>query len=214
MSSGFSGFLRFSELSRIRMSDIVWHDNYMQVKINQSKTDIYRRENYVIIGKTVMSFALFIGLRDIFSQYVEVQVQSSLCLPQLFFIKINKYLATNTFKSLSYTRAREILLSVILEIGLDSSKYALHSSRSGGATTVVNNKVPDSLLEVNGRWASETAKDGYIEVSIEQKILVSMNVGLLFTVLSCNLPSLSCDLVTHNPTLCFFFLFIFHHKPR
>ena len=49
---GFSGFLGFSELSCIRMSDIVWHDNYRKVNIPQNKTDIYRRRHSMIIGKT------------------------------------------------------------------------------------------------------------------------------------------------------------------
>ena len=35
---------------------------------------------------------------------------------------------------LSYTRAREILLAGLKSIGLDQSKFGLHSLRSGGAT--------------------------------------------------------------------------------
>ena len=81
-------------------------------------------------------------------------------------------------KPLSYTRVREILLSAIFEICIDSSKHALHSLKSGGTTTAANNKVAGRLLKVHGRRASETAKDGYIENSIEQKILATMNLGL------------------------------------
>ena len=50
--SDFSGFLKFNKMSRMRMSDIAWHDNYMEVNIPHYKTDINRRGNYVIIGKT------------------------------------------------------------------------------------------------------------------------------------------------------------------
>jgi hypothetical protein len=50
--------------------------------------------------------------------------------------------------------------------------------KSGGTTTAANNKVAGRLLKVHGRRASETAKDGYIENSIEQKILATMNLGL------------------------------------
>lgn len=49
---GFSGFLRFSELSNIRLCDIKWKDAYIEIKIPKSKTDIYRKGNVVIIAKT------------------------------------------------------------------------------------------------------------------------------------------------------------------
>ena len=49
---GFSGFLRFSELSGIRLSHISWHSSHIQIKIPNSKTDIYRRSNSVIIPRT------------------------------------------------------------------------------------------------------------------------------------------------------------------
>lgn len=90
----------------------------------------------------------------------------------------NVYKPCNKSKPLSYTRAREILLSSLKEIGLDSSKFCLHSLRSGGVTSASNNKVPDRLLKVHGRWVTDKAKDGYIKDSLEQKIFVSMNLGL------------------------------------
>lgn len=78
----------------------------------------------------------------------------------------------NASKPLPYTRAREILLSALSNIGFDGSQFSLHSLRRGGATTASNNNVPDRLLKENGRWASDKAKDGYIDDSIQ------MNLGL------------------------------------
>jgi hypothetical protein len=65
-------------------------------------------------------------------------------------------------------------LSAISEIGLDSYKYALHSLR------VVVRLLPQTIKSLIDllRYTDDTAKDGYIEDSIEQKILVSMNLGL------------------------------------
>ena len=71
-----------------------------------------------------------------------------------------------------------MFVSALNEIGVDSSKYCLHSLRSGGATAASNNKVPDRLLKIHGRWVSEKAKDGYIKDDIRQKISVSLNLGL------------------------------------
>ena len=90
----------------------------------------------------------------------------------------NTYKVVNKSKPLSYTRARELLLSSLDDIGLDSSNYSLHSLRSGGATAASNNKVSDTLLKKHGRWVTDRAKDGYVKDSLEQKILVSLNLGL------------------------------------
>ena len=45
---------------------------------------------------------------------------------------------------LSYTRAREIVLSAFDSIGLPKQDYGLHSLRAGGASAAANARVPDS----------------------------------------------------------------------
>ena len=176
---GFSGFLRFNELSNIRLSDLSWHDNYLEIKITKSKTDIYRRGNSIIIGKTGNELCPLFWLNKYISEAgFDNNPDNFLFTAVNYFKSIGSYKATNTLKSLSYTRCREILLSALEEVGLDSSKYALHSLRSGGASTAANNNVPDRLLKVHGRWSSDRAKDGYIKDSLQQKILVSLNLGL------------------------------------
>lgn len=67
-------------------------------------------------------------------------------------------------KSISYSRAREIFASKLSSLGLDCSKYGLHSYRSGGATTAANNGVSDRLIQKHGRWRSDVFKDRYIHV--------------------------------------------------
>ncbi|XP_065925814.1 uncharacterized protein [Magallana gigas] len=42
----YAGFFRASELCSIKSSDIKFHDEYVEIKIRSSKTDIYRRERY------------------------------------------------------------------------------------------------------------------------------------------------------------------------
>ena len=63
-------------------------------------------------------------------------------------------------------------------VGLDKSKDCLHSLRSGGVTAAANNKVPDRLLQVHGRWASDKSKDGYIEDSLYNRLFVSRNLSI------------------------------------
>lgn len=49
---GFSGFLRYSELSDIRMKDLIVFQQYVQINIKRSKTSQYRQGQNVIISKT------------------------------------------------------------------------------------------------------------------------------------------------------------------
>ncbi|CAG2214745.1 unnamed protein product [Mytilus edulis] len=53
---GFSGFLRYSELANIKMSNIEFYDSYIKICIEKSKTDLYRRGNSVIIAATAAPY--------------------------------------------------------------------------------------------------------------------------------------------------------------
>ena len=47
----FMGFLRYSKVFNLRMSDIVFHDFYMAIFIEKSKTDIYGNGNLLYLAK-------------------------------------------------------------------------------------------------------------------------------------------------------------------
>ena len=81
-------------------------------------------------------------------------------------------------RPLSYTRTREIILDALANLGLDKSKYGLHSLRSGGASTAANVGVSDRLFKKHGRWVSENAKDGYVHESLDEKLSVTQNLGI------------------------------------
>ncbi|CAG2187381.1 unnamed protein product [Mytilus edulis] len=138
-----------------------------------------QRGNSVVIAKTRNELCPVFWLRKYIALAGIIEKSDEFLFTAINFMKISgEYKATNKSKSLSYTRCREILRSALKDIGLDSSLYALHSLRSGGVSAAANNKVPDRLLKVHGRWATDRAKDGYIKDSIEQKLLVSLNLGL------------------------------------
>ena len=79
---------------------------------------------------------------------------------------------------LSYSRMRELVLEKLSMIGLDKSKYGLHSLRSGGALAAANVGVPDRWFKRHGRWRSENAKDGYVKDKLEDRLQVTRNLGL------------------------------------
>ena len=68
-----------------------------------------------------------------------------------YFKSKNVYKVINVNRSLSYTRARELLINCLTELGLDSSKFCLHSLRSGGTTAAAANNISDRLIKEHGR---------------------------------------------------------------
>ena len=60
----------------------------------------------------------------------------------------------------------------------DVKTFCVHSLRSGGASAAANNGVKDRIFKRHGRWASETAKDGYVKDDIDERLKVSLSLGL------------------------------------
>ena len=79
---------------------------------------------------------------------------------------------------LRYTRARESLVGLLSEFVPKRANISLQSFRSGGATKAANAQVLDRCWKHHGRWRSETAKDGYIEDSLDNCLLVTRSLGI------------------------------------
>ena len=62
----------------------------------------------------------------------------------------------------------------LLTIGINSVGFSTPSLRSGGATFIANNLAKSGssyrLLMLHGRWKSESAKNMYIEDSLDSKL--------------------------------------------
>ena len=71
-----------------------------------------------------------------------------------------------------YTRARELLLNSLADLGFPKSSYGLHSLRSGGASAAANAGISDRLFKRHGRWKSDRAKNGYVKDNINSLLLV------------------------------------------
>ena len=79
---------------------------------------------------------------------------------------------------MSYTNLREEFLAALSPHVTDISKYCLHSLRSGGASAAANNGVQDRMFKRHGRWVSDSAKDGYINDNLKERLAVSLSLGL------------------------------------
>ena len=68
-------------------------------------------------------------------------------------------------------------------IRLDHRLYSLHSLRSGGATSVLNYNpnLSERVLELHGRWKSDTAKNMYILEDVSKGLqIISLVCKLAF----------------------------------
>ena len=71
----------------------------------------------------------------------------------------------------------ELLNEKLQELGFPMKEFSLHSLRSGGVTTAANAGMPDRLFMSMGD-GSPKMQDGYIEDSLEQRLLVARKLGI------------------------------------
>ena len=174
---GYAGFLRFNEIVNIRRNDIIFEEKQLKIYISKSKTDQLKKGRWLIISKTGNSTC---PVNCLLRYLTAFEIKDENCdfvfRKAVFVKKLNKHVLRKGV--ISYTRAREILLEKLELIGLDKSKFGLHSLRSGGASFAANHGVSERLLKKHGRWKTDFAKDGYIRESDEIRRSVSLNLGI------------------------------------
>lgn len=172
----FAGFLRYDEVSSLKCNDIVIHENHFVLFIAKSKTDQYRNGNEILIAKGNTSACPYNMLvRYIELANIDVKSDSFLFRPIFRSKCVCKLIYKN--KKLSYTRARETILSKLKLVSSDKD-FGLHSMRSGGATTAANSNINDRCWKRHGRWKSDSSKDGYVVDSIHKRLEVSKSLHL------------------------------------
>ena len=175
---GYSGFLRFSELINITRADLTFHEQYVCIHITKSKTDHYREGSEVLIAKTGFESCPVAMLKRYLDKADIDHTSQELIFRSVVLVKSTGQYKLKGIKSLSYTRAREIVLSVLAQLGLDIKKFGLHSLRSGGATAAANGGVTDRLFKKHGRWRTDKAKDGYVKEDVDDRLSVTKRLGI------------------------------------
>ena len=173
---GFSAFLRYDEISNVRCNDIRIDDSHFCLNIRKSKTDQYRFGNEVVISKghsTACQYSMLLRYLNITDQ--TVSSFAYLFRPCFRSKGVSKLISKD--KPLSYTRARECLVSRLKEVAGDLN-LGIHSLRAGGASAAANAGVNDRCWKRHGRWKSDTSKDGYAADSLERRLEVSQKLGL------------------------------------
>ena len=173
----FAGFLRFDEVSKLRLDDIQFYRTHMSLFLEGSKTDIYREGHTVVISRVPASCCPVDTLAR-FLELGKIAKGDTFLFRAVTRLKGGRYKFRSPNVPLSYTTCRTGALELVAKVGLDPKVFGLHSARSGGATAAANRGVPDRLFKRHGRWVSEKAKDCYIKDNLCQLLLVSQNLGL------------------------------------
>lgn len=171
----YAGFLRYDELSALKCDDLVFHDSYVVIHIEKSKTDQYRQGNELIISKGVTSACPY----NMLKRYLEMTgmgVDCSLYLFRPCFRSgvICKLIYKN--KQLSYTRARECIVSRLQWVA-PNLNLGLHSLRASGATSAINGGANERCVMKHGRWRCTASKDGYIQDSLDRRLHITQSLG-------------------------------------
>ena len=164
----FAAFLRFDELAKLVRSDVKIEDDMLKLFIQSSKTDQYRDGAWIVVAssrKATCPVAMM-------NRYLD---RAGLSCDSPLFCQLSKTKCgyKPRSKGLSYSRLRELVLEAFKDIVPDISAIGTHSLRSGGATAAANAGVSDRLFKRHGRWASESAKHGYVQDSLSSRLSVS-----------------------------------------
>ena len=173
----FTGFFRFDDISRVRRSDIAFHESFMVIQVQKSKNDQLRRRNEVVISE-VSSSACPVSLLKSSLHKFRIPPNSR----DLIFKPISKGKGfcklVSPDKPISYSCIWDGFRPDLKNIGVDPTKFSLHSLRSGGATSAANNGINDRIFQRHGCWKSAEAKNIYVDDGIQQRLTVSKRLGL------------------------------------
>ena len=172
----FAGFLRFDEAIHIRACDVMVTKDMAKVSLPRSKIDQLRQGHEVLIART-NTLTCPVAMLERYMEAAEVTPTSDLYL----FRGICKGKAGEKLRAsgcLSYTTVRELFKKRLVDLGHSPEGFGLHSLRAGGASAAAQAGIPDRLFKQHGRWSSDSAKDGYIEDSKENRLSVSKNIGI------------------------------------
>lgn len=106
----FAGFLRFNELANKKVKNISIKDLYINICVETSKTDVYRRGNKITIAKTEG----MLNSKDWREAIIYLE------LP--FYKSSQKYMLCKINKPIPNKRARELLMETLEKVGKDSTR--------------------------------------------------------------------------------------------
>jgi len=175
----FAGFFRIEEVLRIKYGDISFHSGYVAINLDISKTDQLRKGNQVVISESSNVDTCPVNLLKRYLSQVERFLADS---THYVFRALSKTKSGHTLisvnKPICYSSIRDYFKASFKDIVPDISLFSTHSLRAGGASAAANAGVADRLFQRHGRWKTVSAKDGYVDDSLDSRLSVSKNLGI------------------------------------
>ena len=149
----------------------------MLIFIEKSKTDIYRKGNWLHLAKRnsklcpldlTKRYLILAGIDKQSDKYIFRGTENTKKGQKLR--KIDK--------PLCYLTVSCHVLDLRANIGLDTKKFGLYSLQSGSASAAANLGVSDRLFKKHSKWKSDKVKDSYVQEDIELKLSLSKSLGL------------------------------------
>ena len=172
----FTGFLRISELLDLRVKHVQFVDGGMKLEIVKSKTDQLHEGNIIYIAGLTSNCCPVQWLRKYLTAAKILHNPNTFVICRLFKTKIGHNAHGN--KPISYSSARGSFMGHLSKIVDNTTIYGLHSLRSGGATAAANSGISDRLIAKQGRWSSNSSRDGYIKDNPDKRFKVSKSLGI------------------------------------
>ena len=164
----FAGFLRFDDVSRVKMS----------IKVEKGKNDQQGDEALIAEGEGATCPVKI--LKEYLNMFNIDPMLNEFIFRQLIKTKKSYKLACNN-KPVSYSTFRDHLRKSLRGFVSDPHVYGTHSFRSrggggGGGQLIVACLI--GFFQRHGCWKSASAKDGYVKDSTDVKLSVSRSLGL------------------------------------
>ena len=129
------------------MEHYIFFEEHLEVFIKSSKTNQYRDGAVVVTARTGTDYCP-VAMLERYMHVANISVASpteNYLFSQLISTKDGQKLHDSAI--LSYTRARELVLTILESVGLDHKQFSLHSLRAGGASAAANAGVPDRCFK-------------------------------------------------------------------
>ena len=175
---GFSGFLRISELIEIQIKHLKFSQSHLEITIPKAKNDQMRQGHIVYIKRSTSRFCSVLWLEEYLGRTGLALGEENYVISKL--AKSRKGHNAHGNRPLSDSRVREIFNKDIAPLceSIEPGSYCLHSLRSGGASTAINNGVSERLIGKHGRWKSGFSRDRYLKDGKKQRLDVTQKLGL------------------------------------
>ena len=169
----YAGFFRSEEVLYIRMRNIHFHEGYMIIKVEKSKTDQFRLGDEVVIAQSGPGSICPVSLLKAYLRKLDIDQHSSEFIFRPLVKTESSYKLVKSDKPISCTTFRDQLAKSLR----NPSVYGTHSFRSGGTSRAANSGVSDRIFQRHGRCKRVAAKNGYIKDDISSRLLVSKSLG-------------------------------------